>query len=151
MLHKIRYSGHEQLPVQKRVQILHALRGASLRSTSRVCDVSINTVSEILVDAGKVCAAKGAPSFVSYSFEIRACGIHRSSDQAIIDFEPNNRCAADPAHQLAPLGSKHVDRSRPERACFEALKRYRLPERRQRTRRQGLRNLSTTISCVRTD
>jgi lambda repressor-like predicted transcriptional regulator len=31
--------------------------GSSMRSISRVCDVSINTVSKILVDAGKVCAA----------------------------------------------------------------------------------------------
>jgi IS1 family transposase len=47
-----------KLPAQKRVQILSMLcEGSSLRSTSRVCDVSINTVSKILVDAGKVCAA----------------------------------------------------------------------------------------------
>jgi IS1 family transposase len=47
-----------KLPIQKRVQILSMLcEGSSLRSTSRVCDVSINTVSKILVDAGKVCAA----------------------------------------------------------------------------------------------
>jgi IS1 family transposase len=47
-----------KLPVAKRVQILSMLcEGSSLRSTSRVCDVSINTVSKILVDAGKVCAA----------------------------------------------------------------------------------------------
>jgi IS1 family transposase len=47
-----------KLPLAKRVQILSMLcEGSSLRSTSRVCDVSINTVSKILVDAGKVCAA----------------------------------------------------------------------------------------------
>ena len=28
-----------------------------MRSISRVCDVSINTVSKLLVDAGKACAA----------------------------------------------------------------------------------------------
>jgi hypothetical protein len=50
--------GMNKLPVQKRVQILSMLcEGSSLRSTSRVCNVSINTVSKILVDAGKVCAA----------------------------------------------------------------------------------------------
>ena len=50
--------GMNKLPVSKRVQILSMLcEGSSLRSTSRVCDVSINTVSKILVDAGKVCAA----------------------------------------------------------------------------------------------
>src|ERR1700688_1226376 len=50
--------GMNKLPLGKRVQILSMLcEGSSLRSTSRVCDVSINTVSKILVDAGKVCAA----------------------------------------------------------------------------------------------
>ena len=47
-----------KLPVAKRVQILSMLcAGSSMRSISRVADVSINTVSKILVDAGKVCAA----------------------------------------------------------------------------------------------
>ncbi len=40
-----------------RVQILTVLvEGLSLRSISRVCDVSINTVTKLLVDAGTVCA-----------------------------------------------------------------------------------------------
>lgn len=47
-----------RLPVVKRVQILSMLcEGSSMRSISRVCDVSINTVSKLLVDAGEVCAA----------------------------------------------------------------------------------------------
>lgn len=47
-----------KLPVAKRVQILSMLvEGSSLRSTSRVCGVSINTVTKLLVDAGTVCAA----------------------------------------------------------------------------------------------
>jgi IS1 family transposase len=47
-----------KLPLQKRVQILAMLcEGSSMRSISRVCDVSINTVSKMLVDAGKACAA----------------------------------------------------------------------------------------------
>ncbi|HEY4140476.1 MAG TPA: IS1 family transposase [Pseudolabrys sp.] len=47
-----------KLPVAKRVQILSMLvEGSSLRSVSRVCGVSINTVTKILVDAGTVCAA----------------------------------------------------------------------------------------------
>ena len=47
-----------KLPLEKRVQILTMLvEGSSLRSVSRVCDVSINTVTKLLVDAGKVCAA----------------------------------------------------------------------------------------------
>jgi transposase-like protein len=31
--------------------------GSSMRSISRVADVSINTVAKLLVDAGRVCAA----------------------------------------------------------------------------------------------
>src|SRR5580658_5077166 len=46
-----------KLPVATRVQILSMLcEGSSMRSISRVCDVSINTVTKLLVDAGKVCA-----------------------------------------------------------------------------------------------
>ncbi len=51
-------SGMHKLPLEKRVQILTMLvEGSSLRSISRVCDVSINTVTKLLVDAGRVCAA----------------------------------------------------------------------------------------------
>jgi IS1 family transposase len=47
-----------RLPLAKRVQILSMLvEGSSMRSISRVADVSINTVSKLLVDAGRVCAA----------------------------------------------------------------------------------------------
>ena len=47
-----------RLPVQTRTQILAMLcEGSSMRSISRVADVSINTVSKLLVDAGKACAA----------------------------------------------------------------------------------------------
>ena len=46
-----------KLPLAKRVQILSMLvEGSSMRSISRVVDVSINTVSGLLVDAGKACA-----------------------------------------------------------------------------------------------
>ena len=46
-----------KLPLDKRVQILHMLcEGSSMRSISRVADVSFNTVAKLLVDAGKVCA-----------------------------------------------------------------------------------------------
>ncbi len=45
-----------KLPLAKRVQILSMLcKGSSMRSISRVVDVSINTVSALLVDAGKAC------------------------------------------------------------------------------------------------
>jgi IS1 family transposase len=47
-----------KLPLPKRVQILAMLcEGSSMRSISRVADVSINTVSKLLIDAGKACAA----------------------------------------------------------------------------------------------
>ena len=50
--------GMNKLPVAKRVQILSMLvEGSSLRSISRVCGVSINTVTKLLVDAGMACAA----------------------------------------------------------------------------------------------
>lgn len=47
-----------KLPTAKRAQILSLLcEGSSMRSISRVCDVSINTVAKILEDAGAVCMA----------------------------------------------------------------------------------------------
>lgn len=47
-----------KLPLAKRIQILAMLcEGSSMRSISRVVDVSINTVSKLLVDAGVACAA----------------------------------------------------------------------------------------------
>lgn len=47
-----------KLPAVKRAQILSLLcEGTSMRAVSRLCDVSINTVSKLLVDAGVVCAA----------------------------------------------------------------------------------------------
>jgi len=46
-----------KLPTSKRVQILQMLcEGSSMRSISRIVDVSINTVTKLLVDAGKVCS-----------------------------------------------------------------------------------------------
>ena len=50
--------GMNRLPLEKRVQILTMLvEGSSMRSVSRVCGVSINTVTKLLVDAGTACAA----------------------------------------------------------------------------------------------
>jgi IS1 family transposase len=47
-----------QLPTATRAQILACLvEGNSLRATSRLCDVSINTVVKMLVDAGTACSA----------------------------------------------------------------------------------------------
>lgn len=45
-----------KLPLAKRVQILSMLcEGSSMRSISRVCDVSINTVTKLLADTGEAC------------------------------------------------------------------------------------------------
>jgi IS1 family transposase len=52
------FRGMNKLPLETRVQILSLLcEGSSMRPISRVADVSINTVSKLLVDAGKACAA----------------------------------------------------------------------------------------------
>jgi IS1 family transposase len=49
-------TGMKKLPVAKRVQILSMLcEGSSMRSISRVVDVSINTVFKLLADAGEAC------------------------------------------------------------------------------------------------
>jgi IS1 family transposase len=46
-----------KLTIEKRTQILGMLiEGMSLRATSRLADVSINTVTKLLVDAGNACA-----------------------------------------------------------------------------------------------
>ena len=44
------------LPLEKKAQIIQLLvEGNSMRSTSRIADVSINTVSKLLVDVGNAC------------------------------------------------------------------------------------------------
>lgn len=49
--------GMNKLPRTKRIQILSMLcEGSSMRSISRVADVSINTVDKLLQDAGLACA-----------------------------------------------------------------------------------------------
>lgn len=50
--------GMNKLPIEKRVQILNMLvEGSSMRSVSRIADVSINTVSKLLIEAGETCLA----------------------------------------------------------------------------------------------
>ncbi|MEX2375768.1 MAG: IS1 family transposase [Dehalococcoidia bacterium] len=47
-----------RLPTTKRVQILGMLtEGMSMRATARIADVSINTVSKLMIEAGEACAA----------------------------------------------------------------------------------------------
>lgn len=46
-----------RLSIQDRAKILHLLvEGSSMRATSRIADVSINTVTKLLVDVGYACA-----------------------------------------------------------------------------------------------
>jgi len=46
-----------KLPLEKRIQILSMLcEGSSMRAISRIADVSINTVTKLLIDAGEACA-----------------------------------------------------------------------------------------------
>lgn len=58
-MHKSSYIiGMNKLPLEKRVQILSLLcEGSSMRSISRVCDVSINTVAKLLEEAGRASLA----------------------------------------------------------------------------------------------
>ena len=49
--------GMNKLPLKTRSLILNMLcEGQSMRATARLADVSFNTVSKLLIDAGKVCA-----------------------------------------------------------------------------------------------
>lgn len=49
-------SGMNKLPLEKRTQIINLLvEGNSLRATSRIADVSVNTVTKLLVSVGKAC------------------------------------------------------------------------------------------------
>jgi DNA-directed RNA polymerase specialized sigma24 family protein len=48
-----------RLPIEKRVQILGCLtEGMSLRAASRLADVSLNTVTKLLVDVGAACRSR---------------------------------------------------------------------------------------------
>lgn len=47
-----------QLPTATRARILHCLvEGTSIRGTARLCDVSINTVVKLQIEAGTACSA----------------------------------------------------------------------------------------------
>ena len=50
--------GMNKLPIQTRIAILNMIvEASSMRSISRITGVSINTVTKLLEDAGKACAA----------------------------------------------------------------------------------------------
>ena len=58
-MHKSSYvMDMNKLSIKARAQMLNMLcEGSSMRSVSRLADVSINTVAKLLIDAGKFCAA----------------------------------------------------------------------------------------------
>ena len=70
-----------KLPLAKRVLILNMLcEGSSLRSISRVVDVSINTVTSLLVDAGQACLAIHDETFSMRDFrDAKAALLERSA------------------------------------------------------------------------
>src|SRR5208283_436223 len=50
--------GMNQLPIEARARILNCLiEGVSIRATARLCDVAINTVVKLQVEAGEACAS----------------------------------------------------------------------------------------------
>jgi IS1 family transposase len=52
----VTFDSMNQLPIAKRAQIINLLvEGNSLRATSRIGDVSINTVTKLLVEVGRAC------------------------------------------------------------------------------------------------
>lgn len=55
-----------KLTTAKRAQIIHLLaEGNSMRATSRIADVSINTVTKLLIDAGNACSRYQDEVFVN--------------------------------------------------------------------------------------
>ena len=67
--------GMNKLPLEKRVQILSMLcEGSSMRSNSRVVDVSFNTVAKLLAEAGMACAAYHEATVRNVSAKRVQCG-----------------------------------------------------------------------------
>src|SRR4051794_35605120 len=66
--------GMKKLPLAKRVQILSMLcEGSSMRSISRVADVSINTVFKLLADAGEACERFHDDAVLNVSSKLIQC------------------------------------------------------------------------------
>ena len=84
-----------KLPLSKRTQILNMLvEGSSMRSISRVAGVSINTVTKLLVDAGKACQAH-------HNEHVQGVTTHRVECDEIITHRPQWSSLRD--YQGAPL------------------------------------------------
>ena len=83
-----------RLPIEKRAAILGMLvEGNSLRATSRLADVSINTVTKLLVDLGEAC--------VEYHHKnIRNVRVRRLQWDEIWSFVGKKQKALQPGDQL---------------------------------------------------
>ena len=82
--------GMNKLPLQIRITILNMLvEGSSMRSISRITGVSINTVTKLLENAGKACAAFHDTTVVNVSAIdealARAAALDRDAAAAPID------------------------------------------------------------------
>src|ERR1700733_8129200 len=60
MLDRLRKAAYlstmNKLPLSQKIQIINLLvEGSSMRATSRIADVSINTVTKLLVEVGRAC------------------------------------------------------------------------------------------------
>src|SRR5260221_7632683 len=63
-----------KLPIEKRVQIISLLvEGNSLRSCSRIADVSINTVTKLLLDVGEACVKFHSKTVVNLNCKRLQC------------------------------------------------------------------------------
>lgn len=90
-----------RLPLAKRAQILGLLvEGTSLRATSRLADVSINTVTKLLVGVGRACAA-----FQDEAFRSLTC--RRIQVDEIWSFVYAKQRSL-PTAKAAPIGSGDV-------------------------------------------
>ena len=64
-----------KLPLEKRTQIIHLLvEGNSPRSTSRIADVSINTVTKVLVDTGDMTSLQSSVGN-SKEYDVLTCKV----------------------------------------------------------------------------
>lgn len=90
-----------KLPVERRAQILQMLcEGASMRSISRVTDVSLNTVTKLLVDSGLACSA-------FHDATVRNVTSQRVQCDEIWSFA-NTKQKNIPSAKAAPIGSGDV-------------------------------------------
>jgi len=60
------------LSLLKQAQILNLLiEGNSMRATSRIADVSINTVTKLLIDVGRACLVYQDKAILAWSIRIK--------------------------------------------------------------------------------